>query len=94
VNDPLATLKRDLEVGQKETRQTVAERVMQQEAGDRYLITRVVLWVFGGSIALVLVVILFGSRESADGAADILKSVVLPVVTLVLGYYFGRAGKG
>jgi len=58
-----------------------------------------VIWVFGGSIGAVLLAIVIAGIASgnptniADQAADLLKSVVLPIVTLVLGYYFGRAGK-
>jgi len=70
-----------------------------QEVNDRSMITRVVIWVFGGSIGAVLLAIVIAGIASgnptniADQAADLLKSVVLPIVTLVLGYYFGRAGK-
>jgi hypothetical protein len=33
--------------------------------------------------------------DAAGQAADLIKSVMLPVVTLVLGFYFGsRSGKG
>jgi len=33
--------------------------------------------------------------NAASQAADLIKAAVLPVVTLVLGYYFGsRSGKG
>jgi hypothetical protein len=71
-----------------------------QEVNDRSMITRVVILVFGGSIGAVLLAIVIagiasGQAENiATQAADLLKSVVLPIVTLVLGYYFGRAGKG
>lgn len=71
-----------------------------QEVEDRSMITRVVILVFGGSIGAVLLAIVIagiasGKAENiAAQAADLLKSVVLPIVTLVLGYYFGRAGKG
>ena len=33
-------------------------------------------------------------QDAGDQAVDLIKSTVLPVVTLVLGYYFGRSGKG
>jgi len=31
---------------------------------------------------------------AATQAVDLIKSCVFPVVTLVLGYYFGRSAKG
>lgn len=71
-----------------------------QETSDRSMITRVVIQVFGWSIAAVLLAILAAAYASgkwdtvSTQATDLLKSVVLPIVTLVLGYYFGRAGKG
>jgi hypothetical protein len=71
----------------------------KQEADDRSMITRVVIIVFGLSMLAVLLVLVgsaVGSgkyEDLGDKAIDLLKSTVLPIVTLVLGYYFGRAGK-
>ena len=59
-------------------------------------------WVMRGAGASIAAVYLFlfvkavvtGAWEaSAQTSVEILKSVILPVVTLVLGYYFGRAGR-
>lgn len=83
-----------------ETASAIDRGMQKQEADDRSMITRVVIQVFGYSIAGVLAVIVIIAVASgqygqvAEKAVDLLKSVVLPIVTLVLGYYFGRAGKG
>lgn len=64
--------------------------------------TYIALGVIAVFLAIVIVVIghtLFGSpttgawqtqKEPAEFAVNVLTSVLLPVVTLVLGYYFGR----
>ena len=55
--------------------------------------------VFGVSVFFGFLVNIIGAYQTGDwhGATqaigDLLKSVILPVVTLLLGYYFGRAGK-
>lgn len=75
-------------------------REQTQEILDRSAITNTVMVVFGlaliGSLALLLLAGLLSGKWDTLAAAisDILKSVLLPVVTLVLGYYFGRGGKG
>jgi type VI protein secretion system component VasF len=100
--DPeLDALRRQIAETRAQVQDTV--RVMdsgqKQEADDRSMITRVVIIVFGCSMLAVLAVIVLGSimsqkyEDLGDKAVDLLKSTVLPIVTLVLGYYFGRAGK-
>jgi ABC-type microcin C transport system permease subunit YejB len=59
-----------------------------------------VMVVSAAALLLSLVVLLVAGLASrnwetlAPNVADILKSVVLPIVTLVLGYCFGRGGRG
>ncbi|GAC1344450.1 MAG: hypothetical protein NVSMB18_22060 [Acetobacteraceae bacterium] len=71
-----------------------------QDDSDRSLIASVVVLGFGGCIVLVLVMVFVGAilnggwHEAMALAVDLLKSVLLPVVTLILGYYFGRAARG
>lgn len=83
-----------------QTATAIDRGMQQQEADDRSMITRVVIQVFGaslGGVLLVIIIVAIASGEYvalAEKAIDLLKSVVLPIVTLVLGYYFGRAGKG
>ncbi len=67
---------------------------------SRNWIARTIIWVFVGAIVggdLILVLQGWQSGtwlQAAAQAVDLIKSAVLPVVTLVLGYYFGRSGKG
>ena len=76
-----------------------AIHILQQEANDRSRIARVVIYGFGACILLTFVPIFIGAFRSNNwhdamlAGTDVLKSAVLPVVTLILGYYFGRASK-
>jgi hypothetical protein len=70
-----------------------------QEADDRSWIARRVINGFAVSIACVLVLIAVGGAMTGQwssviaAAVDIIKSAVVPIVTLVLGYYFGRSSR-
>lgn len=95
----LAQVQRErTEVAQAEAE--VERAVRQQEMRDRSAVTVMVMFVFAAALLLSLVVLLVAGLASgkwetlAPNVADILKSVVLPIVTLVLGYYFGRGGRG
>jgi hypothetical protein len=71
----------------------------ERENRDRSMVTGTVMAVFALTVSMGLLVLLVGGLFTGNWVsigpivADILKSVVLPVVTLVLGYYFGRGGK-
>ncbi len=72
-----------------------------REAEDRSWIARAILWVFVGTILAILALLLVDGVMTkewgivTERAADLIKTAVLPVVTLVLGFYFGsRSGKG
>jgi hypothetical protein len=61
----------------------------------RKIITIFVWVVFGVLGLLTLQGIMTGQWALvASQAAELIKTAVLPIVTLVLGYYFGQAGKG
>ena len=68
----------------------------RKEGEDRSWIARTILWGFLG--ALVMAFLLLAGRGLHGGeweaasrdALELMKSVLLPIVTLVLGYYFGR----
>ncbi|MCS6855234.1 MAG: hypothetical protein NZ523_10850 [Elioraea sp.] len=84
-----------------ETAEKTLERVEREaETRDRSTVTMIVMVVFAVALLTSLVVLLVASYASQDwtnlsqNVLDVLKSVVLPVVTLVLGYYFGRGGRG
>ena len=59
--------------------------------------------VYAGVLALEFILFAvraWHAKESADwdkiasDAGDLIKTGVLPIVTLVLGYYFGKSGRG
>ena len=66
---------------------------------DRSLIVRVVLIVFVVAVFLAVFGLFFSPLVTNDWEKlnaqilDLLKSTVLPLVTLVFGYYFGKSGK-
>ncbi len=77
--------------------ESIADQATRQELGDRTRITGIVTTVFFIAVpfALLSLLLLALINGAAAGAAigavtDILKSVLLPIMTLVLGYYFGR----
>lgn len=78
----------------------VVDQSLAREAEDRSWVARRIIWIFVGVIAAGLGIIVLGAMmtgkwdEATRQAVDLIKSCVFPVVTLVLGYYFGRSGKG
>jgi hypothetical protein len=86
-------------VTQSKSRPEILDVVARQEAEDRSKITDWVMKGFAGALVLVFVLLVLEAAMTGNWAAvvtqavEILKSVILPIVTLVLGYYFGRASK-
>jgi hypothetical protein len=75
---------------------SAAEREAVEFAVSRRFITRIILWTWVGSLVLYAAVSLWAIREpaaAATGAAvlDVIKTAVLPLTTLVLGYYMSRS---
>lgn len=77
----------------------VGDQIKRQRARDQSRIAWVIIWTFviaiGGIFLLVLGYLLFGDegqgwKEPSEFLVGIVSSVLLPVVTLVLGYYFGK----
>lgn len=69
---------------------------------DRSFIARAVMWAYVGIIAAGFILFAFRGlwAQSADNwtdavkdIGDLIKTAVLPIVTLILGYYFGKSGK-
>lgn len=84
-----------------ETAEKTLERVEREaETRDRSTVTMIVMVVFAVALLASIIVLVIASYASdnwsslSQNVLDVLKSVVLPVVTLVLGYYFGRGGRG
>jgi hypothetical protein len=78
----------------------VADHVLMAEWSDRSWIARGVIWMFVVAILGVLAIYLLQGFMSGDWtsvarqASELVRSDVLPIVTLILGYYFGRSGRG
>jgi hypothetical protein len=74
-----------------------ADRAAAQQADDRSLIARVVVFSFVGLVVLVVLAAMAGTYylgwdklvEPGKYLVGLLGSIMLPVVTLVIGYYFG-----
>ena len=69
---------------------------------DRSFIARTIMYVYAGAIVVgfLFLAVLAGFawyaasddwKTIAADAVDIIKTAVLPIVTLVLGYYFGKS---
>ncbi len=89
-----------VEASVNKTIESVAQqqaRRIQQE--DRSWIARRIILMFVIVIGAVMVLLMVQGWRSGDWsqvateATDLVKSAVLPIVTLVLGYYFGQSDK-
>jgi hypothetical protein len=72
----------------------------EREAEDRSHITRTLMgtlrWGLPATVVMLLLLAWLDSTaasEAIKAVVEIFKAVLLPVITLVLGYYFGRGGK-
>ena len=73
----------------------------KKQAEDRSKISAIIVWSFVSAIFCIIIFLIvagwFGNsadmpwEKAATIMVDLLSSVMLPVVTLVLGYYFGTA---
>ena len=77
--------------------ETVNDYVKRQQADAQTRIAWVIVWAFVIAIAGIFLLVLGSQaglatswKEPAEFLAGIVSSVLLPVVTLVLGYYFGK----
>ena len=75
----------------------VEDYAQRLQVDDRSKIAKVLVYVFVGLIGIVVLIVAAGTAlqtwdtwvEPAKFFLGILSSVLLPVVTLVIGYYFG-----
>ena len=82
----------------EERQKAVAESIQRQQADDRSSIAKLIVWSFVVLMAWGVVAASVGAyffeweslAEPAKYLSTILGSVMLPVVTLVIGYYFGK----
>jgi len=83
----------------RQSQQALEDRSKRLQADDRSHIAKLIVWAFVGLMAFVVVTVVAGVAyfgdwngisEPAKFLMAILSSVMLPVVTLVIGYYFGK----
>jgi len=91
LNAAFAAAKAEADVGKN------ALDAQRQRANDRSYIAKIIVWSFVILMVLIVVATTVGTyffdwaelTEPATFLMTILSSVMLPVVTLVIGYYFG-----
>ena len=83
----------------KQSQKALEERNRRLQADDRSHIAKLIVWAFVGLMTFVVLAVAIGLlyfsdwnrlAEPAKFLMAILSSVMLPVVTLVIGYYFGK----
>lgn len=76
---------------------TAEDYAARRQADDRSKIANVIIYLFAALICAFFVFVIVQSyfpTDPSDGAKlmlDALKTLVLPILTLVLGYYFGSS---
>jgi uncharacterized membrane protein YcjF (UPF0283 family) len=94
----LARLQR-VEEASGQAARTVEDERNRQQAIDRSWIAKMIIYVFVGAVGAVLVLLFVQAFMTKDWtavsgtASDLVKSTILPIVTLVLGYYFGQSDR-
>lgn len=81
----------------QQSQHALDQRLQKLQADDRSHIAKVIIWAFVGLMAVVVVAVVVSMflcdwdkiSEPAKFLMAVLSSVMLPVVTLVIGYYFG-----
>lgn len=76
---------------------STADTTIQENKSRRY-ITLVTVWVYAGSLlamALLLFILALSNnpeqpKAAIDAGSELIKVAVLPIVTLVIGYYIGQ----
>lgn len=97
----MATLLEQIEELQSENRsveETVGDHIKRQRANNQSRIAWIIIWAFVVAVAGIFILVLgFQLGSTGDGweapaefLVGMVSSVLLPVVTLVLGYYFGK----
>lgn len=96
----------EVQVENQSVQERVDDEIRRQQAKDQSRIAWVIIWAFVVTIGVVFLLVLLvfgyglvtctntGWKEPAEFLVSIVSSVLLPVVTLVLGYYFGKEKAG
>ena len=95
--DPLLAQIEELQSENLSVEETVDDFIKRQRASDQSRIAWVIIWAFVVAIAGIFLLVLGAQfsttldwKDPAEFLVGIVSSVLLPVVTLVLGYYFGK----
>lgn len=89
-----------LETRTDQARAAVERSGERTEDQQRSVLSTTIIYIFVGVVAFGMTILVLRGimtnewKEVTAEAIDLIKSAVLPVVTLVLGYYFGRSGRG
>ena len=90
----LDTVFEEAEVSAAQADEALSEYEATRQARDRSVIAYIVVAAFVGLITLITCGTLYFTwgewGERAEFLLKMLSSVLLPVVTLVIGYYFGK----
>ena len=77
--------------------ETLSEYEGKLQADDRSFIAKLIVWAFVLMVGVLMIATIYYKwsewKDSATFLGGIVSSVMLPVVTLVLGYYFGKETK-
>jgi F0F1-type ATP synthase membrane subunit a len=77
-----------------EARESVEDNLRQRRAADQSLIAYTVVFVFVGLLVILTIATMDKDwatwKEPATFLLTMITSALLPVVTLVIGYYFGK----
>jgi ABC-type dipeptide/oligopeptide/nickel transport system permease component len=94
----LARIQR-VEASSGQAARTVEDERNRQQTLDRSWIAKMIIYVFVGAVGAVLLLLFVQAAMTKDWssvsgtATDLVKSTILPIVTLVLGYYFGQSDR-
>jgi hypothetical protein len=98
VKSPLEQVKSSLHIAEQRDRE-VEDDAKRRYADDRSWIAKRIMLIFTAVVGLVILLnimrgIWTGQWDKAtDASGELLKTTMLPIVTLVLGYYFGQSSK-
>lgn len=80
----------------RQVEESVEDQLRRLQAQDRSRIAKLIVWLFALSCGAALLFVIAsvwwkvaGWTDGAEQVITILSSIILPVVTLVIGYYFG-----
>lgn len=83
-----------------DVQESVDDYIIRLQSEDRSRIAKLIVWLFLiaclGTLSFIAIAVLrsgTGWEPGAEQMVTVLSSVILPVVTLVIGYYFGAETK-